>query len=86
VAVDYSFDPATIPLNAHTIAFSVHNQGEVEHDFELIGASGVVARVNAIQPGITAGITATLKPGSYRFVCTIEDHAARGMSGSLTVV
>ena len=86
VATEYTFDPATIPQDAHTIAFAVHNQGQEEHDFELIGPQGaVVTHIDAIQPGITKGISVTLTPGTYRFICTIEDHAQRGMTGTLTV-
>jgi len=85
VATEYAFDPATVVLDAHTIGFSIRNQGQIEHDFELIGADGVVTHVEAIQPGLNGGVSITVKPGSYRFVCTIEDHAQRGMSGTLTV-
>ena len=85
VATEYAFDPATIPLDAHTIAFSIHNQGQEEHDFELIGPQGVVAHVETIQPGITRGISVNVKPGVYRFICTIAQHVQQGMAGTLTV-
>ena len=85
VATEYSYDPAIVPTDAHTIAFEIRNQGQEEHDFELIGPQGVVAHVGTIQPGITRGISVPLKPGVYQFLCTIEGHAQRGMTGTLTV-
>ena len=85
VGTEYSFDPATIAQDAHTINFALRNQGQEEHDFELIGPRGVVAHIRAIQPGITKGISVSLQPGSYRFVCTIGNHAQIGMTGTLTV-
>jgi uncharacterized cupredoxin-like copper-binding protein len=30
-------------------------------------------------------VTATLKPGTYTFLCTVPGHAAGGMKGTLTV-
>jgi len=85
VATEYSYDPANVPLDARTIAIALHNQGQVEHDLELIGPQGVVAHIETTQPGVTRGFSVTLKPGTYRFICTIEDHAQRGMTGTLTV-
>jgi uncharacterized cupredoxin-like copper-binding protein len=85
VALEYSFDPATIPTNAHTVEFALRNQGQVEHDFELIGPSGVEAHIDVVPPGITRATAVDLKPGTYSFICTIADHAQRGMRGTLTV-
>ena len=85
VALEYSFDPATIPTNAHTIEFALRNQGQVEHDFELIGPTGIVAHIDVVPPGITRATAVDLKPGTYSFICTIADHAQRGMRGTLTV-
>jgi uncharacterized cupredoxin-like copper-binding protein len=85
-ATEYAFDPANISQDARTIDFAIHNQGQEEHDFELISAAGnIVTHIGAIQPGITKAVSVTLTPGTYRFICTLEDHAQRGMSGTLTV-
>jgi uncharacterized cupredoxin-like copper-binding protein len=85
VATEYSYAPANTSIDAHSASFAIHNQGQEEHDFELIGPQGIVTHMEAIQPGITKGISVDLRPGTYRFICTIEDHAQRGMTGTLTV-
>jgi uncharacterized cupredoxin-like copper-binding protein len=85
IAMEYSFDPATIPTDAHTVEFALRNQGQIEHDFEVIGGQGIVAHIDVVPPGITRATAVDLKPGEYRFICTIEDHAQRGMTGTLTV-
>ena len=36
-------------------------------------------------PGKVASGQAKLGPGTYEFICTVGDHAARGMKGTLTV-
>lgn len=85
IANDNEYDPSTISTDAHEVAFAIHNQGQVEHDFELIGPDGIVMHIPAIQAGITKSRSVELKPGQYRFICTVADHAQKGMIGTLTV-
>ena len=37
------------------------------------------------QNGGTSTVTATLKPGTYTFYCSVDGHEAAGMKGTLTV-
>jgi uncharacterized cupredoxin-like copper-binding protein len=85
IATEYSYSPSNIPLDTNMVNIAIHNQGQEEHDFELIGPQGIVAHIEVVQPGITRGMSVSLKPGTYQFICTLEGHAQRGMSGTLTV-
>ena len=38
-----------------------------------------------VDPGETSTLTATLKQGTYTFLCPVPGHAAAGMKGTLTV-
>ena len=38
-----------------------------------------------VGPGGTSTVTATLKRGTYTFLCPVPGHAQRGMTGTLTV-
>lgn len=63
------------------VVFRVVNDGAVEHDFRIRGQG---------TPMLGSGERATLRVrfprrGTYRFVCTVEGHAAAGMVGKLIV-
>jgi plastocyanin len=85
IALDYAFDPANTTLNASTIAITLHNQGDVEHDIEIVGTDQVLGHIDVVPPGLRRGTSVELDPGVYRLICTVEDHQQRGMVGTLTV-
>jgi plastocyanin len=69
----------TVP--AGKVVFRMRNDGAILHNFDVIGAMVGPFLV----PGQTATMAATLKPGTYTYVCSVKYHAAQGMQGTLTV-
>jgi high-affinity iron transporter len=56
--------------------FTVSNQSSKAGEINLDDAAGaVVAEIETIGPGTTAGMTATLGPGSYTFECHMSGEA-----------
>jgi high-affinity iron transporter len=56
--------------------FTVSNQSRKAGEINLDDAAGaVVAEIETIGPGTTAGMTATLGPGSYTFECHMSGEA-----------
>jgi len=76
--------PATVP--AGTVTFSVTNGGSVPHAFEVEG-HGLEKETPLIQPGATATLTLTLRPGGYEVYCPVgnDSHKKLGMVTSLQV-
>ena len=76
--------PATVP--AGTVTFSVTNGGSVPHAFEVEG-HGLEKETPLIQPGATATLTLTLRPGGYEVYCPVgnDSHKKLGMATSLQV-
>jgi hypothetical protein len=76
--------PATVP--AGTVRFTVTNAGSVPHAFEVEGR-GVEQETPVIQPGATATLTLTLRPGGYEAYCPVgeDSHKKLGMVTSLRV-
>ncbi len=75
----------TVPRGV--VRFNVTNFGEDGHDLTVVDSDG---RTLAQSPEIRAGARYTLRvklkrPGVYRLVCTIADHAARGMRAKVRV-
>jgi uncharacterized cupredoxin-like copper-binding protein len=69
-------------LKAGKITFTVKNVGKIPHDLAVKGTS---FKTSLIQPGGTATLAATLKPGSYELYCTVPGHEAAGMKVNVTV-
>jgi plastocyanin len=69
------------------VEFTLSNAGVADHEFEVFGPDGeALGEVGPTSEGKTGKVTLTLaKPGTYRFVCGVADHEARGMTGTFTV-
>lgn len=82
------YGPATITANAGDLVFSLSNSSLAGHTI-AIGpkVSGSILTVsNLVEVGHTAVFTVHgLTPGTYAYWCTIDGHAAEGMTGTLTV-
>ena len=95
---DISFDKTSATANAgQQVTVNVQNTGSLEHNWILIppSADPLTAKDTDALSGASSGtlasgetktFTFTAPPaGQYKFVCTVEGHAAAGMVGTLTV-
>src|SRR5260221_8213438 len=71
---------------AGTVTFTVTNGGSVPHAFEVEG-HGLEKETPLIQPGATATLTLTLRPGGYEVYCPVgnDAHKKLGMVTSVQV-
>jgi uncharacterized cupredoxin-like copper-binding protein len=69
-------------LKAGKITFDVKNDGKIPHDLAVKETGD---KTPLIQPGGSAKLTVTLKPGTYELLCTVPGHEAAGMKTSITV-
>src|SRR3989441_839102 len=81
-----------VELSQQTIAtgavrFAVTNAGSIPHGFEVEG-QGIEKEIETIQPGASATLTLTLKPGTYEVYCPVgeDSHKKLGMEAHLEVV
>jgi hypothetical protein len=74
-------------IAAGPVTFTVTNAGSIPHGFEVEGA-GIEREIELIQPGSTATLTLTLKPGTYEAYCPVgeDSHKKLGMETHLKVV
>jgi uncharacterized cupredoxin-like copper-binding protein len=66
---------------ARNFTFDVKNAGKIAHDLAIKGGP----KTALIQPGGTATLTATLKPGRYHLYCTVPGHEQAGMRVDIIV-
>jgi plastocyanin len=76
---------ATVP--AGQVTFTATNDGSIPHAFEVEG-QGTEQQTPLIQPGASATLTLTLKPGTYEVYCPVgeDSHKKLGMETHLRVV
>jgi plastocyanin len=79
------FNTTKLSAKAGSDTFAFTNEAPLAHDFTIESSSGQKLAATPIFSGGTKSVTATLKPGTYTFLCTVPGHAAAGMKGTLTV-
>jgi uncharacterized cupredoxin-like copper-binding protein len=79
--VEYRFvlDKQSVP--AGCVQFNIKNDGQVQHNFSLIG----VRAGTIIGPGATDTWAVQLTAGSKNYTCDVPFHDSFGMNGALTV-
>jgi plastocyanin len=82
---EFKLDPAKITLNKPgTYVFKAVNSGTTTHALEIEG-KGVEKETGNLNPGQSAELKVTLKPGKYEIYCPIDSHRQQGMEGTVTV-
>ena len=76
--------PNRLEASAGDLTFVVRNPTSLQHNFVVEG-NGVKAVSRTFKPNATVTLTLKdLKPGTYRYICTIAGHEAT-MFGTLVV-
>ena len=66
---------------AGKFTFEVKNAGKIPHDLTIKGGP----KTKLIQPGATAQLVVTLKPGKYHLYCSVPGHEQAGMKVDITL-
>jgi plastocyanin len=82
---EFSIAPQNVTVAAGRVRFTIANRGRLRHQFRLWGKDSAPVEIDTIFPGDEVVRTADLKPGEYRMVCTVSNHAELGMTGRLIV-
>jgi plastocyanin len=78
------FQAKTATATAGAVTIKMKNMSSVQHDIAITG-NGVNQVGQIVANGGTSTVSATLKPGTYTFYCSVDGHRAAGMVGTLTV-
>jgi uncharacterized cupredoxin-like copper-binding protein len=79
---EFKITLASTNFKAGETTFEAKNDGKIPHDLAIKGTGD---KTKLIQPGGTADLTVTLKPGTYELYCTVPGHEAAGMRLNITV-
>lgn len=78
------FLAASASATAGQVTLRMRNISTVPHDIAITGG-GVSQTGPIVSGGGTSTVSASLKPGTYTFYCSVDGHEAAGMKGTLTV-
>ena len=87
VAQEFRFSLSRRTIKAGLAVLELRNMGQDAHDLVLERADGnaCLVRWPMAQPGAVVDREIRLRPGLYRFVCTVANHRALGMQATLVV-
>jgi hypothetical protein len=87
VAQEFRYSLSRQVIRQGRAVIELRNIGQDAHDLVLARADGtrVVVRWPEAEPGAVIDREVTLKPGLYRFTCTVANHRALGMQALLRV-
>ncbi len=84
-----AFSKKALSALAGKITISLKNTSSLSDNVAIrngtTSKSKIIAKGKVVKKGGTSTVTVTLKPGKYRFVCTVRGREAAGMWGILTV-
>jgi plastocyanin len=78
------FDKSSLQAAAGKVTITMANPSQLSHSVAIEG-NGVDAEGQVVGRGGTSKASATLKPGTYTYYCTVPGHRQAGMQGTLTV-
>lgn len=88
IATEYAFDgdAATISVG-ETIRFELVNEGELDHELQLLNERGtVLGQIERLAPGASGSVEVNFEEaGVYTVICDIDDHQFRGQRATFPV-
>ena len=79
------YNKKTLVAKAGRVTIVMTNPSFLKHDVAIKAGKRVIAKGKTVGKGGVSRVTAVLKRGTYRFVCTVPGHEAGGMWGTLRV-
>ena len=79
----YSTKSLTAKAGKVTVDFT--NKSSLAHNVTIESASGEKAGATPTFSGGEKSVSVSLKPGTYKFFCSVPGHRQAGMEGTLTV-
>jgi len=79
-----AYSTQVLSAGSGQVSITMTNGSPLEHNFTLAQGSTVLGATPTFKGG-SRTLTLNLKPGTYKFFCTVPGHRAAGMEGTLTV-
>jgi plastocyanin len=80
-----AYDKTSLTAKAGKVSIAFTNTASLVHNVTVASSSGAVAGATPTFQGGSKTLTLNLKPGTYKFYCSVPGHRTAGMEGTLTV-
>jgi plastocyanin len=79
------YNTTSLTAKAGKVSIAFANMSPVGHNVTVASASGAVVGATPTFQGGNKTLALNLKPGVYKFYCSVPGHRQAGMEGTLTV-
>jgi uncharacterized cupredoxin-like copper-binding protein len=79
------YEQSSLTANAGKVSIDMTNMSPLMHNVTVESASHAILGATPTFNGGSKTLTLDLKPGVYKFFCSVPGHRAAGMEGTLTV-
>jgi plastocyanin len=79
------YNTTSLTAKAGTVAIAFTNMAPLSHNVTVESSSKQIVGATPTFQGATKALTLSLKPGTYKFFCSVPGHRMAGMEGTLTV-
>jgi plastocyanin len=79
------YDKSSLTSSSGKVKIAFANTSPLAHNVTIESASKQIVGATATFQGGTKTVALSLKPGTYKFFCSVPGHRLAGMEGTLTV-
>lgn len=79
------YNKTSLTAKAGKVTIDFTNMAPEGHNMTIASSSGTVVGATPTFQGGSKSLTLNLKPGTYKFYCSVPGHRMAGMQGKLTV-
>ena len=79
------YDTTSLTAKAGNVNIDFTNMAPLAHNVTVASSSGAVIGATPTFEGGSKTLSLNLKPGTYKFYCSVPGHRMAGMEGTLTV-
>lgn len=79
------FSTSSLTAKAGKVSVDFTNMSPLGHNFTVESSGGKIVGATPTFQGGSKALTLNLKPGTYKFFCSVPGHRMAGMEGTLTV-
>jgi plastocyanin len=82
---ELKYSASSLTAKAGSVAIAFTNNAPLQHNLTVESASGATVGATPTFQGGSKVLNLNLKPGTYKFFCSVPGHRMAGMEGTLVV-